>query len=377
MLHPNVVVNAMREVGHELEDLLPAYPGKTLEEVDQLLRDNALALERPVIPYGLLGILPCQSRYFNVSEHGFRIHGEKQPWPPRREDRAIFFFGGSTAAGFNLEDNCTVPAYLQQALNTKGQTHTVYNFGSGNYTLRRELLRFLELIDREIIPERAVFLDGFNDSYYAFGDTQLVSLLSNLYLKEKSRRRQGYFRSIVTYMKDAWEARHSTLPSSRSYLAENMIPGLEKYLSDESIVQMLSGSNELQENVEVSKLSKECANIVWERYLDSVELIRTICKRKGIECSFIWQPVPLYKTSPAQRVIERTFLAHRYANLSYFVYRGLEELQIFGKMADFGVINCSVLPNYPQGKLYVDNCHYSAVFAEALAGLMANRIGLI
>ena len=73
--HPNTLINTMELLGYGLEDILPAFPSRDTAYVDQMLRDNGLALSRPVIPYGLLGINPCQTEHFNITVEGFRSVG--------------------------------------------------------------------------------------------------------------------------------------------------------------------------------------------------------------------------------------------------------------------------------------------------------------
>ena len=78
-------------------------------------------------------------------------------------------------------------------------TKWVYNFGSGNYTCRHEVLRFLDLIDHGYRPDYVIFLDGYNDSLYALGQYELVHALDALYQNEKRRRRSGYVKSLLDF----------------------------------------------------------------------------------------------------------------------------------------------------------------------------------
>jgi hypothetical protein len=118
--HPNTLVGQIEAVGARLDDLLPAYPGLRTADIDALLREAALALSRPVMPYGLLGVHPCRTATLNVHGAGFRDDGTGQDWPGAPGRKRLFMFGGSTTFGFNVADSDTVPARLGARLRQSG-----------------------------------------------------------------------------------------------------------------------------------------------------------------------------------------------------------------------------------------------------------------
>ena len=365
--HPNNIVNNMRLVGHTYADMLPAYPGHDATYLDELLRDNARALTRPVIPYGLLGINPCQSRYFNVEEGGFRSNGISQPWPPAKDKTNIFFFGGSTTVGFNTEDHETVPANLHRMFTAADLPYEIYNFGSGNYTSRHEFLRFLDLLDQGIRPDYAIFLDGYNDSYYAFGNTELVAVLDWLYQREKKYRRSSVAKSIVDFVVSQYRTRRIPLPSSAAYSSGEENHELNELLSTSGITAALNSRGGSDSATGGSAIEKELSDVVWNRYLDSVSMTKALAANHDVKTLFVWQPVPLFKTQPRHRVLEKLYFVFPYATLCSYVYKGLHAAgyPTMSESAEF--LNLADLGESVEGVLYVDVCHYSAMFSEKIA----------
>lgn len=367
--HPNNLVRAMESVGYSLDDMLPPFPGKDNLYLDELLRDSALALNRPVIPYGLLGIYPCQSAYFNISRQGYRLNAEKQPWPPSQDRINIFFFGGSTTLGFNIEDRQTIPAVLGRKLNAGGgkKKIEIYNFGSGNYTARHEFLRFLELLDNNFIPDYVIFLDGYNECFNALGNRELVEVLNDLYQREKKRKTHPYRMAFVDFTAGLFSARSRSLPDSRNYAPVCDPEIIKRYLCDDSIGKILElTGKELSEN-EIDEFCTNLSRKVWQNYLLSVELIRTLCSQKGSRPVFVWQPVPFFKTEARQRIMERLFFVFRHGTFCYFIYNWLKQKQYPRMQNTPDFINLAGLGGGLDEILYIDICHYSSFFCGVIA----------
>jgi hypothetical protein len=375
--HPYNVINAMRLVGYSLADMLPGYPGKDEAYLDDLLRDNALSLSRPVMPYGLLGVHACTSRYFNVSAHGFRSSGQAQPWPPREAQKSIFFFGGSTTLGVGLEDGQTVPAKLQRRLHEAGHQCQVYNFGSGNYTSRHELLRFLDLLDGGITPDIAVFLDGFNDSVYAFGNPHLVNLLDSLYQREKKKRRESEsgLWGLAREMASLFGGKNgASMPSSDNYRPQDADEAARFFFSEAGVEQALQWCDRPMPPEHLNGLYARAGKGVWERYLDSVEMIRAVARRRGAKTFFVWQPVSTYLTRKDHLILDRLFTVYRQNSLCSPVYQWLHH-QGYPTMSgapDF--LNLSGLGARHEGVQYVDTCHYTASFCSNVAEMICKGL---
>ena len=375
--HPNNVVTVMREAGYSLADLLPAYPGRSEAYIDQVLRDCALALSRPVLPYGLLGIHPCRSRYFNVGQHGFRSVGSPQPWPPIGDRTNIFVFGGSTTVGFGVEDGQTVPAELRVFLAGEGLNCEVYNFASGNYTSRHEALRFLDLLDRDLVPDVAVFLDGYNECFYAFGNGALVRLLDSLYQEAKRRRRRSRLGAILDLPRASIARRERDPPRADTYVPEVIDEEAEAYVSEEGVRKALESGDRPLAAEELTDTAGRIATRVWQHYLDSRAMITEIARRRGIQVLFAWQPVPFYATRKEQRVLDRLYYVYPFGAFCWPVYNWLS-LRDFESLADDPTfLDLSRVGASIDAVLYVDMCHYTARFSRAIAEALGRQLAML
>jgi hypothetical protein len=375
--HPNNLVEQMGAVGLCLDDLRPAFPGRDAAAIDRLLRDTALALSRPVLPYGLLGIHPCRTQHFTVDPAGFRGHGgEDQPWPPARTGKTVFFFGGSTGLGFNVEDADTVPARLQASLGHTDPSWQVYNFASGSYTSRHEMLRFLSLLDQGFVPDVAVFLDGYNDSFYAFGNPRLVKALDGLYQDEKRRRRLGRLGAVLDYARSLFTGDgRAAMPSAAGYNAADDAFAAP-LMSPEAVHRALADSDRPADAAPFGEAGTRLAHLVWRNYLDTRAMVRAVAARQGVRTLFAWQPVPFFATPARQRIMDPLHQLFRPGALCAPVYHWLHA-NAFPDLADGGdFVDLSTVGRDLDAVLYLDVCHYTRPMADAIAdGLCSSLLG--
>ena len=364
----------MESIGYGLSDLLPAYPGNDVAYIDQVFRDNACALSRSVISYGMLGIHPSRTKFFNMTAHGYRWIGEDQPWPLDARYRNVFFFGGSTALGYNVEDRHTVPSILHRILTATDVPTQVYNFGCGNYSSRHEALRFLDLLDRGHVPDVAVFLDGWNDSYYAYGYLALVNALDGFYQSEKRRRRMSYLFSVLDYAMESLRERRHPLPSAVTERPSTMDPDIANLISPAGIIQALADTAAPATLDALPPGQQRIAETVWDRWQDSNSIIRVLAERHNVKTLFVWQPVPLFATSPAARVAERLFGAFPNSVLCSAVYKWLHVRSFPNLPKDINFIDLSRLGAESREVCYVDICHYNESFSKIIAENMARAL---
>jgi len=364
----NRIVREMYEQGYSLSDLLDAYPNCSLKYLDEMLADSSYGQSRPVISYGLLSIYPCKSKYFNISKYRFRINGKMQPWPPERDKISIFFFGGSAALGINIEDKHTIPARLQTILE-KIYPCEVYNFACSSYTLRHEMLRFLDIIDQKIIPDYVVFLDGYNDCYETLNNRVLINALDLYYQTQKKRYKKlkhwkTLFDSILFHFIDnkrfkldqfidIWESSPLDIIKNNKniYLSNNFI------------------------NISLKKDGlQNIAKYVWQRYLDSVLIIRSICNAKKIKNLFVWQPVPLYKTRKEHRLMEKLYYIYPYGTITQPVYSWIINNNFPGLNTFSDFLDISMIAKEIENVCYVDTAHYSPEFCNIIAKKISQKL---
>jgi hypothetical protein len=365
----NNLFAALEIVGYSVADLLPAFPGSSADDVTEILQDNGWALSRPVMDYGLLGIHPCRSPHFNLSRHGFRLTGpdREQSWPPPEDRPSLFCFGGSTTLGYNVSDRDSIPARLSARLAPRGIE--VYNFGSGNYTSRHEFLRFLNLLDQGRAPGYALFLDGFNDSFYALDNSELVQTLDTLYQTEKRRRRLGLAGATWDYARETLRKRRLPIPDIRSYRPNDTDETVRARPDPAAIEAALAIS--AQDDGPLPPAVAALAQTVWNRYLDSVAMIRAVAARHGVTPLFLWQPVPLFATQRRQRILERLYPLFPTAAFAGSVYRWAAANRFPGMAGDPAFLEASRLAESFDGVCYLDICHYAPPFADHIADAIA------
>ena len=367
--YANNLLEAMDGFGYGMEDLLSAFPGRNIDYVTQVQRDNSNALSRPVIPYGLLGAHQCSSRYFNVGEHGMRLSQIPQAWPPTTAQTNIFVFGGSTVVGYYVEDAHTIPSLLQEKL--RNDNFAVYNLGGGNYTSRMAVLRFLLALENKFIPHIAIFLDGYNDCFYALADPPIVGVLDQLYQEEKRRRRLSFPKAVLDYLISSGRARQRPLPNVLNYRAAE-IDAMTDNLLDVMGVQNALRNSEME--ISLSDLPAHqqiLAEQIWSRYMDNVALSRAIAARHKIKTLFAWQPTPYFKTMKRHRILEDLYPAFGHGAICSPVYNWLHA-KGFPEMADDpNFLDLSDIGGIADEVLYLDVCHYTPHMAAMIADKIA------
>tara|TARA_Y100000588_G_scaffold392355_1_gene503937 strand:- start:538 stop:1674 length:1137 start_codon:yes stop_codon:yes gene_type:complete len=369
----NNLLKAMELASYGVADMLPAFPGKDIDYVQSVLEDNALCLNRPVISYGLLAIDPCLSEHFNISEHGFRTVGQIQPWPVPKDMKAIFIFGGSTSLGQNVSDRDSIPSLIRRGIKNQYDNIEVYNFGSGNYSSRHELLRFLDFLDKGAVPDLAVFLDGYNDSFYALGNNELTFALNRLYRAEKRRRQKSKFGALQDFILELVGKGNAAMPMAHTFRVAD--PKFTDVVSDETIRRRLRFSTPENNTEELTKEDVDLASSVWRSYKRSVRMIKAMTEEFDTRTMHFWQPVPYFCAHPEQRVMERLYPVFRAGGFSWPVYHWLHREGILSNST--GIENFFDLSGSADGfdgVCYLDVCHYSPAFNAVIADRMIEEI---
>lgn len=164
----NQLFQLMELSGHTVADLLPAFPGMSISQVTQVLVDNRFGSRRSVERFGYLGTRQCSSQYFNVDENGRRLNRHEST--SSNSGYQIHCYGGSTTLGQNVADNQTISNYLELQLRQgRNEEITVSNYGAGNHTSLHSSLRLLDHALSGRAPDCAIFLNGYNDCFFAAG----------------------------------------------------------------------------------------------------------------------------------------------------------------------------------------------------------------
>ena len=118
---------------------------------------------------------PRETRFVNISKHGFRRNSNLSPsdndlFNPNKNSKdisrkniskkTIYFFGASTAFGYGVSDNQTIPAYMEK-IDPKLQ---VFNFGRGYYYSEQQNYLLDRLINSGAIkPKIAIFMQNHSE----------------------------------------------------------------------------------------------------------------------------------------------------------------------------------------------------------------------
>ncbi len=329
-----------------LERLAQVYPGRSAAEIEQLLSET-WAREYVYSPFVQHREGPLRGRFVNVDAAGFRHSADQGPWPPDADALNIFVFGGSTTFGYGVADDETIPSRLQEALAERScvRSPRVYNFGRGNYYSEQERVLFEDLLSRGAIPQVALFVDGLNE------------------WKETPK-----FTARLEYL----------LAESDGQLARRAL----KQLPIVELLRRLRGAvfreTEGGPGAGADEADRALAEVVLRRWRRSKRLIEAAAAEFGVLPLFVWQPVPTYEYQLDFHLFAaesaRAFAAHgalrhgyRLMDLSREAEPDLEPSGDFLWLAD--------MQRGRRQPLYVDAAHYTAAFADELAGRIADALG--
>ncbi len=327
-----------------LDRLTPLYPNMTASEIEQLLTEtwSREYVYAPLVQHREGAI---EGRWVNVDPAGFRRSASQGPWPPDAEAFNVFVYGGSTAYGYGVADGQTIPSFLQEELDAVGcgPRVAVYNFGRGNYYSEQERVLFEIHLTSGLLPDVAIFVDGFNEWKDA----------------PKFTRRLEYLMSES--------------PGQLTRRALKSLPLVDR-------LRLASGAPADAEDGRIADAPAADARADGERWLArwlrGKRLIAAAGREFGMSTYFVWQPVPLYdyrlELHPFAAEVEEDFaqpgyqaLRHGYERLDRMraSHPDLEPAGDFLWLAD--------AQRDRSEPLYVDAAHYTASFSRHVAA----RIG--
>lgn len=197
-----------------------------------------------------------------------------------------------------------------------------YNFGRGYYFSTQERQLFESLLERGIVPNVALFIDGLNDFVYYDGVPQLTPELFNF-----------------------------TAP-------------------DLPVPVRPEPSNDNERAAAVAQ--------VTNRYQHHVRLTEAIASAHGVSAIFVGQPVPFldFPGTAATYPFQSTYAEHRLCGWGYARFKEAGRNGLFGRR----FVWCGDAFARADSIMYVDSIHYSRAGAEALAKMIADRsteVGLL
>lgn len=329
----HTIFELMEQTGHKIAELSPAFPNKSLAEIEEILFDNRLSLRRTYERFGYLGIRECSSKNFNIGSDGARSHGAKRTLNPNVYK--VHCYGGSTTVGDSVADDQTISAYLESKLNARCKTKiVVFNYGAGNHTSLHSTLRLLDHCFSGNVPDQAIFLNGFNDCYYSAGGADGVV---------------SFFDEILKRSQDS-EFRSTPL----SEIAE-LIPNSSK----ESLAFNASFFS--------SEVIETCLANIKLRYASAVAIQDFVENSFGVKIRRFIEPNQALNCRTDQRLLPRINESNPRKLLVGLLYKELERIGL-KKFFGYGAVSLLDIDQDDQPfPLYLDRVHYSPAMNDWLA----------
>ena len=139
---------------------------RKIEHVDFLDKGQSVIISS-YIPYVMWRSNPSfLGDQVTIDDNGFRVTPEAHQSP---DAFSVFMFGGSALWGANVNDSCTIAAYLQKELSEMVEHPVaVSNLASNAHTSTQEVIELMFQLREGNIPDLVIFYDGFNDVWAAY-----------------------------------------------------------------------------------------------------------------------------------------------------------------------------------------------------------------
>ena len=335
----NPVVDKYDEI-----DIAELYPEKNKTEIDQLLHETwnrGFKYEA----YTQFSEKTFEGKFVNVSDAGIRSNGTHQVWPPDKNNLNIFVFGGSTTFGYGVTDNETIPSRLQYHLSKFNKKIVVYNFGRGFYYSTQEKILLEVLISQNIKCDIAIFLDGLNEFIHLEDEPIYTYHLKEIFLKDEASKSKNLFNELI---------------SESSY-------GRAQRFINKFLNKSHNRINSLNDN----KILNPNTGYFLNRYFFNKKNIKNLAKIYGINCLFVWQPIPSYKYNQSYHPFAKNgYGIHEHSSNAYSEFKNkyLND-QIKQDFLWLGDIQENL-----NKRLYVDIVHYTAFFNDLISKRISDHL---
>jgi len=322
-------------------------------------------------------LAPNRLRIARSEFHGAQLNIDRDGWRTGQkagsmfdhyspDDYNIFLFGGSALYGYTVDDNDTIPAYLDAELKRRGNTGVhAYNFGSLGYALLDETNVLVELIRENRIPKVAIFYDGGNE----FGRGLRGEMPGNVFSE--------WIDADYTYenASDLFEAgRRSFNPQNLALatFAVRLRTILTRWGFFPNTNDRYKGEISAEEQERLAKHAKAAA----KSYMTKVELVEKLASAYGFKAIFVLQPMGVCLENHEQYPFRYFGPPQRYQALYYqFLYE--EIMRLANRHKGSKVTNlCSALNGeVSKGRrLFSTKMHLNGEGNRFIAGILADII---
>ena len=217
--------------------------------------------------------------YVNIDVHPPGVF--RRTWNPDSIPHAdtLLVLGGSTAWGFGVRDNYTLPSELSRALNAQGHTAYVMNAAVNGFTFYQSVMRLSMLLREGFRPRYVVCYDGVNEvlgAHYQGGAGRFL-------LHRKMERIQTEKREAPT----VWGV-------TKAALLENIIT-LRIVQRVYGVVLRFGTEDESADTAPQSTVPQEdpdrrLAREIVDEYGKTVGLLDRLSRAYGFRYTCFWQP---------------------------------------------------------------------------------------
>ena len=341
---------------HYRTNITRYYPGMTVEQIDDLMRETYVYLQYE--PFVEFREHPRPGRYVNILEPGYRRSTGQSEWPPRRGKPAIFVFGGSTTFGVGVGDEDTVVSRLSAILRLMPEyaDAQIYNFGRAYYFSTQEAILFMRLLSEGTVPDVAIFIDGLNEFYYQTDTHVFAREMKTLFEREVGKQSYSIMRVILA------DAREALLYMPIGRLAHD-------------IKSYFAGLDFNPRAVRFMVHNKQGTENSIRTYLASRRMIMGMARAFNVKTLFAWQPIASHAYPPTLHV-ELEANGYGPHSQSYYGYPEMKRTLEATDERD-GFVWCADVFSAATAPLYVDLVHYNRSGAELLARCIADGLAAV
>lgn len=268
----------------------------------------------------------------------------------------IWMFGGSTMYGIGVPSSETIPSKLAKIMSENNICIKVTNYGVPYHFSKQETMHFIDkLFETDLIPDIAIFLDGFNDfgkpSPTIRGEPVFTPSLENLIGKSSN----------------------PTLKlESSSPINLQLINYLKRKLYQSSKVS-LSKSYSYESNI---NNEENISKVITSRLIKNTRHLGSICNAYKVDCYRFLQPIAAVDYTPPKNdyltkwVVTKKSKAKVFKN-GYKLIRSSKEINKIRGISFYDI--SSIFKKY-DGIPYIDAAHYSPRANEEIASTIFEKI---
>jgi hypothetical protein len=294
--------------------------------------------------------------------------------------KTIWMFGGSTMQNMETSDQNTIANVFCKEYSAARDV-TVINLGVGSFTSEMEIAKLLNLYkvslkDEVLLPEIAIFYDGYNDAQrlmiggsWAGLPPGVASRLAGAYSAPSPYNQTYYWATRSFY--DAYTA----FAGGRKNFVSDAFAELIKKLEDKS----LKADHPILKKVDW-RTEANGILLASRAYIHDQKVLSSVCKALNMQCFTVLQPVLPNRKTPVGKIEQTNFRSYEQSGLNQNTKRFYSEVKLASlelQNRNYHLIDLSDLPNNPKYinlPLFYDFGHGGFFTSEIIGKEMALEV---